>query len=47
MAWEKYCDHSNRQCGLPVNVISLEELTNINKELYMSLVIDRGRKSFR
>ena len=31
--------------GLPVNVISLEELTNINKELYMSLVIDRGSKS--
>ena len=31
--------------GLPVNVISLEELTNINKELYMSLVVDRGSKS--
>ena len=31
--------------GLPVNVISLEELTNIDKELYMSLVVDRGSKS--
>ncbi len=31
--------------GLPINVISLEELTNIDKELYMSLVVDRGSKS--
>ena len=30
--------------GLPVNVISVEELTDIDKELYLSLVIDRGAK---
>ena len=30
--------------GLPVNIISLEELTNIDKELYMSFVVDRGEK---
>jgi len=31
--------------GLPVNVISVEELTDINKELYLSLIVDRGAKS--
>tara|TARA_B100001057_G_scaffold75203_1_gene69898 strand:- start:19441 stop:20604 length:1164 start_codon:yes stop_codon:yes gene_type:complete len=31
--------------GLPVNVISVEELTDINKELYLSLIVDRGVKS--
>lgn len=30
--------------GLPVNVISVEELTDVDKELYLSLVIDRGAK---
>ena len=30
--------------GLPVNIISLEELTDIDKELYMSFVVDRGEK---
>ena len=31
--------------GLPVNVISVEELTDINKELYLSLIVDRRAKS--
>ena len=30
--------------GLPVNVISVEELTDIDKEMYLSLVVDRGAK---
>ena len=29
---------------MPVNIISLEELTDIDKELYMSFVVDRGEK---
>ena len=32
------------ETGLPVNIISVEELTDIDKELYLSLVVDRGAK---
>ena len=31
--------------GLPVNILSLEELTDISREIYFSLVIDRGEKA--
>ena len=32
------------ELGLPVQIISLEELTDIEKELYMSFVVDRDEK---
>lgn len=31
--------------GLPVNILSLEELTDISREIYFSLVVDRGEKA--
>ena len=31
--------------GLPVNIISLETLTDISKELYLSFIVDRVNKS--
>tara|TARA_Y100001970_G_scaffold162182_1_gene198239 strand:+ start:2318 stop:3481 length:1164 start_codon:yes stop_codon:yes gene_type:complete len=32
------------QVGLPVNIISVDELTEIDSELYMSLLVDRAEK---
>ena len=30
---------------MPVNILSLEELTDISREIYFSLVVDRGEKA--
>ena len=32
------------EVGLPVNIISIDELTDIDSELYMSLIVDRADK---
>tara|TARA_B100001059_G_scaffold195933_1_gene200658 strand:+ start:519 stop:1682 length:1164 start_codon:yes stop_codon:yes gene_type:complete len=41
---KKIITNQTDEAGLPVNIISIDELTDIESELYMSLVVDRADK---
>jgi succinyl-CoA synthetase beta subunit len=41
---KKIITNQTDEVGLPVNIVSIDELTDIDSELYMSLIVDRANK---
>lgn len=41
---KKIITNQTDEAGLPVNIVSIDELTDIDSELYMSLIVDRADK---
>ena len=41
---KKIITNQTDEVGLPVNIVSIDELTDIDSELYMSLIVDRADK---
>ena len=41
---KKIVTNQTDEAGLPVNIVSIDELTDIDSELYMSLIVDRADK---